>query len=110
MKRWPLAVKADVESKLVEGAKGMFRWVKCQLDVLRNCTTVRDIKKARNMLPPTLDETYERILLDIDRDEWEKARTALQWLIFYARPLRLQEIAEAVVIDPESDSFSAEDR
>ncbi|KAH8756434.1 hypothetical protein BGZ57DRAFT_957852 [Hyaloscypha finlandica] len=110
MKRWSTSVKAEVESALVQGAKGMFRWVKCQLDVLRNCATPRDLKKALKALPPTLDETYERILLSIDKDDRGKAHTALQWLTFSARPLQLQEVAEAVVMEPECDSFSPEDR
>jgi ankyrin repeat protein len=84
--------------------------VKCQLDVLRNRTRARNVRKALNLLPPTLDETYERILLNIDRDEREQVRIALQWLCFSARPLRLQEIAEAVVVDPSEDTFSPEDR
>jgi ankyrin repeat protein len=110
MRRWPSSVKAEVESALVQGAKGMFRWVKCQLDVLRNCTTLRDLKKALKTLPPTLDETYERILLSIDKDDRVKAHTALQWLVCSVRPLRLQEVAEAVVLEPERHSFSPEDR
>lgn len=110
MKKWPEGLKTDVESALVLGAKGMFRWVKCQLDVLRKCTTVRDVRKALNKLPPTLDETYERILLGIDPEERDKAYAALQWLIFSARPLRLEELAEAVVIEPGANSFSPEDR
>jgi ankyrin repeat protein len=110
MRRWPTSVKAEVESALVQGAKGMFRWVKCQLDVLRNCTTPQDLKKALKALPPTLDETYERILLSIDKNDRGKAHTALQWLTFSARPLQLQEVAEAVVVEPECDSFSPEDR
>jgi hypothetical protein len=110
MKRWPTSVKAEVESALIQGAKGMFRWVKCQLDVLRNCKTLRDLKKALKTLPPTLDETYERILLSIDEDDRGKAQTALQWLAFSARPLRLQEVAEAVVVETECESFSPEYR
>jgi ankyrin repeat protein len=110
MRRWPTAVKTEVEYALVQGAKGMFRWVKCQFDVLRNCTTVRDVKKSLITLPPTLDETYERILLNIDRAEREKVRIALQWLIFSERPLRLEEISEGVVVDPGSVSFSTDDR
>lgn len=110
MKRWPTRVKVEVESALVQGSKGMFRWAKCQLDVLRSCSTAIDVTKALNALPPTLDETYERILLDIDQDEREKAHIALQWLIFSARPLQLQELAEAVVVNPKSNSFSQEER
>ena len=110
MKKWPASVKLEVETALIQGAKGMFRWVKCQLDVLRNWTTIRDLKKTLETLPPTLDETYERILVCIDKDDREKARIALQWLAFSARPLRLQEVAEAVVVEPGCDSFSSEDR
>jgi hypothetical protein len=32
------------------------------------------------VLPETLGETYERILLDIPRDDWEHARKALLWI------------------------------
>jgi len=110
MRRWPGSVKEEVETALVGGAKGMFRWVKCQLDILRNRTTLRDLQKALNTLPSTLDQTYDRILLGIDKDDWEKAHCALQWLVFSARPLQLQEIAEAVVVESEFVSFSPEDR
>jgi hypothetical protein len=84
--------------------------VKCQLDVLGKCITARDVRKSLNKLPSTLDETYERILLGIDTQERDKAYAALQWLIFSARPLRLEELAEAVVIEPGASSFSTEDR
>lgn len=39
-----------------------------------------DLRRCLNELPETLDETYERILLDIPRDDWEHARKALLWI------------------------------
>ena len=51
-------------------------------------------------LPETLDATYDRILLNIDEDYWHLACIALQFLACSARPLTLQEVAEAVAVVP----------
>ena len=77
----------------------------CQLEVLRHRipgTIVRALKE----LPQTLDETYERILLGIDKDSQEYALCLFQCLCFSIRPLRLAEFAEvlAVLFDTGSDS------
>src|SRR6266566_1851870 len=50
-----------------------FRWVYCQLDNLRRCMP-SSIRKALNELPTTLDDTYERILLDIPKQKRPHAR------------------------------------
>jgi len=49
-------------------------------------------------LPRTLDETYDRILGSIEEQYREAAHTALQWLAFSVRPLRLEEIVEVVAV------------
>ena len=67
----------------------------CQLDNLRRCLPA-DIKKSLDELPVTLDETYERILLGIDRQKREHAIRLLQCLAFSRRPLRVNEIAEVL--------------
>lgn len=54
-------------------------------------------------LPKTLDETYERILLDINVTYRQEAISALQWLAFSERPLTIRELAEAVVVNPQKD-------
>jgi Ankyrin repeats (3 copies) len=58
-------------------------------------------------LPPTLDETYRRILRSIDKKNNEDAMYTvriLHWLLFSARLLLLEEIAEAAAIDPERET------
>jgi hypothetical protein len=47
-----------------------FRWVVCQLDMLRGCCPP-SLRDALNELPETLDETYKRILLGIDKKKQE---------------------------------------
>jgi hypothetical protein len=54
-------------------------------------------------LPKTLDETYARILCNIDEEDSQDAFKILQWLVFSARPLQIKEVAEVVAVDIESD-------
>ena len=70
-----------------------FRWVFCQLDRLRRCLSPR-IRQALDELPETLDETYERTLLDIDKDNWAYAHRLFQCIVVACRPLRVEELAE----------------
>ncbi len=50
-------------------------------------------------LPKTLDETYDRILAGINETDRCYAFRALQWLAFSARPVYVEEVAEAMVVD-----------
>ncbi|KAG9240039.1 hypothetical protein BJ878DRAFT_469094 [Calycina marina] len=94
----------------MEGAQGMFRWVVCQLDVLRKCLKVDALRKALKCLPKTLDETYARILVSIDENYSQDAFRILQWLVYSARPLRMEEMVEVIAIDTEQSQFNSENR
>ena len=88
-----------------------FRWAICQLDTLRRCIKPTALRKALASLPKTLDETYEWILCNIDQEHAEDALKVLQWLAFSARPLELQEVAEATALTLKpSPKFDPEDR
>ncbi len=88
-----------------------FRWVDLQLDSLKKCLTYSDVKKALTSLPKTLSESYERILLAIDEEHRRKALVALQWISHCCQPITIEELAEAVIIDPSAtQSFNPHDR
>jgi ankyrin repeat protein len=74
-----------------------FRWVICQLEVLRH-RIPGTISRALKELPPTLDETYARVLSSIDKDSQEYARCLFQCLCVSIRPLRLAEFANVLSI------------
>lgn len=57
-----------------------FRWAVCQIDILQRKRSEEDIRKALSELPETLDETYERLFLEIPREDWPIARSALLWI------------------------------
>ena len=70
----------------------------CQLEALRHCLppSVRGILEE---LPETLDETYGRVLMEINKANREHARRLLQCLTVALRPLRVEELAEVLAID-----------
>ena len=75
-----------------------FRWVYCQLEVLRQCfpSSVRGVLAE---LPESLDETYERILQQIPKPNQVHANRLLKCLVVTARPLEVEELAEVLTID-----------
>jgi ankyrin repeat protein len=79
-------------------AASRFRWVFCQLEALRHCLAPRVLHMLKE-LPETLDETYERILRDINKANRDHARRLLQCLAVAVRPLRVAELAEVLAID-----------
>src|SRR5947209_3250242 len=67
--------------------------------------TNRAIKEALKKLPVGLDDTYERILSSIGDDDFEIASKSLRWLVHSARPLSLEELAEAITVVPNQDKL-----
>ncbi|KAF1982386.1 ankyrin [Aulographum hederae CBS 113979] len=105
LKRWhkSIDIRQEIETALIQGAHGMFRWAVCQLDALKKCLSKGDVRRTLADLPPTLDATYQRILCLIDPNYVKHALCILQWLVFSSRPLRVVEITEAIAIDISRD-------
>lgn len=78
-----------------------FQWVVCQLDALRRCVRLDRLRKALKSLPQELDETNDRILLSLDSENSDDVFKVLQWLAFSLRPVRIEEIAEVIIVDVE---------
>jgi ankyrin repeat protein len=84
-------------------APSRFRWAFCQLEALRHCLAPR-VRHMLEELPETLDETYERILRDINKANRDHAHRLLQCLTVAVRPLRVAELAEVLAVDFETAS------
>ncbi|KAK4141538.1 uncharacterized protein C8A04DRAFT_14034 [Dichotomopilus funicola] len=81
--QWPAAFRTEVEAALSSGAKGMFRWAVCQLDILRRLKHQNRVREAIKNLPETLDETYERIFSCIAPEDVDLVRHCLWWTMFH---------------------------
>src|ERR1700761_1892286 len=75
-----------------------FRWVFCQLEVLRHCFPT-NLRRVLEELPKSLDETYKRILKDINNANRAHAYRLLQCLMVASRPLQVEELAEVLAFD-----------
>lgn len=80
---WPSGLSDEVQHALAVGAKGMFRWAVCQLDILRRLNDVTRIRVAIKDLPQTLDETYIRIFSCVDENDWPLLRHTLRLICFH---------------------------
>ncbi|KAI9455153.1 hypothetical protein BJY52DRAFT_1172356, partial [Lactarius psammicola] len=98
MRRWRHEDKEHVIKTLSERADGMFRWVFCQLETLRNCLP-QNVRGVLKELPRSLDETYERMLKEIGKVNPRQAYRLLQCLTVASRPLRVGELAEILALD-----------
>ncbi|KAF3004786.1 hypothetical protein E8E13_002498 [Curvularia kusanoi] len=101
--RKDVALQQKLETTLTSGARGMFRWAACQLDALGKCRNRAMLEDTLATLPSTLDQTYERILCNIDKQDSIYVLRMLKWLAYSARPLYVRELAEIAAIDDSRD-------
>ncbi|TGO80148.1 hypothetical protein BELL_0014g00180 [Botrytis elliptica] len=97
---WNQELREEIAQRLVDEAQ--VRWVTCQLDRLYDIDTIRGVRRALHSLPPTLFETYERILDRINLSSGETkelVRRVLIWTVCAVEPLSLAQLLEAVSID-----------
>jgi hypothetical protein len=81
-----------------------------QLKALEFARDRSAVEKALENLPGDLDETYNRALLNINSRQERHAINALKWLTFSVRPLLVDELAEASIIDPKSFSLTEDSK
>ena len=70
----------------------------CQLDTLRQCLP-SSVRPTLEQLPESLDETYERIVVDIKKANKGQAYRMLQCLAVAIRPLSVAELAELLAFE-----------
>ncbi|KAF4630221.1 hypothetical protein G7Y89_g7914 [Cudoniella acicularis] len=108
---WPNDVKEEAKTALIRNADGMFQYVSCQFDALRGHRGKYRIREALRDLPKGLDATYDRMLRSIDPRYQKQVASILKWLSFSCRPLLVEELAEAFILDPEKAiPFNEDDR
>ncbi|KAN0138107.1 Ankyrin repeat-containing domain protein [Lactarius tabidus] len=110
VKHWRDVDKKMVIDKLTEDADGMFRWIYCKLEVLRQCHR-NDLRRILKEFPQSLDETYQRILKEINDANRKQAHRLLQCLVAARRPLQIEELAVVLALDVDAGGvprFNAE--
>ncbi|KAL4750028.1 hypothetical protein BDW72DRAFT_194272 [Aspergillus terricola var. indicus] len=89
----------EIQENLNNKAQGVFRYVECQLAALKRAKNRNQLDKCLLSLPRDLDETYERILSNIDDNHAEDVRRILTILCLAKRPLTVGELIDAHAVD-----------
>ncbi|KAL8991075.1 MAG: hypothetical protein Q9169_007954, partial [Polycauliona sp. 2 TL-2023] len=91
-----------IQEALTSRAGGVYVEVKLDVVMFKNTDNrvVSDIlNKVLGSLPESLDETYERMLCNIDGYLAEDARRILTLLCFASRPLKVEELIDGVAVE-----------
>lgn len=107
-------LKRDLAATAAEKGEGMFLWVRLLHERLSPGKNARQLQKVISDTPTGLNQAYERDLEaihDLPEDEEDRAFKILQWVLHALRPLTVQELTEALLVelDDESPSYPRED-
>ncbi|KAK1671442.1 ankyrin repeat protein [Colletotrichum godetiae] len=103
-------IRGEIKEKVVSEADGTFRWAKLCMDRLSTLRTGRDVRRVLVDIPSTLNGFYAGILTRVPEQDRTIAREALAWLCFSLRPLRLKELAEAIVLEDDDVDMDDDSR
>lgn len=88
-----------------------FRLAALQMDSLQRCRTPRELRQTLQSLPASLTEMYDAIISQICPERKKTETRLLQILAYAERPLLLDEIADAIVVNlDESPGFRPDQR
>ncbi|KAG9758549.1 purine and uridine phosphorylase, partial [Aureobasidium melanogenum] len=98
-------VQHQIESELVEKANGMFRWVACQIDALKDCFDYPTLQWVLRNLPKNLDDTYARILENIPEEHIDQTMKILNILVWSSESwaFSVSQMMDAIAINLDED-------
>ncbi|KAF5606199.1 uncharacterized protein FSUBG_6216 [Fusarium subglutinans] len=88
-----------IQHELIDRAHGMFRWVSCQLGYLCEFGTDHDRLQALKELPPTLPDSYRRILERLNTRPAKirkMVQLCLHFVAFFPARLTVLELCQAI--------------
>lgn len=106
------SIKTDISEKMAGRCGGQFLWLKLQEDSLRSWKNQKQLQDTIDKTPSGLDSLYHRNWVRLSQlpvEERDRAFSLLRWAAFALRPLTIAEIAEAVLIDLESEELPVDE-
>ncbi|KAF7368010.1 Ankyrin [Mycena sanguinolenta] len=97
----------EIKSRILGNIEGMFLLAQLHLDSLSTKNTVKAVRDALSRLPKDLDHTYDEAMERIEHqneDDRQLAHLVLTWVAYAVRPLVVDELREALAIEPEAKS------
>lgn len=107
-------LREELAVHMAERCDGQFLWLKFQQDLLRDSKSPKALRAVVQAMPQKLHAIYERSwnsMVALEEPDRSRAIDILRWLTFAYRPLSVQDLAEALVVnlDKNQPAFSKED-
>lgn len=105
------ALRSSLSDTMAERCEGQFLWLKLQGESLRRGMSKKQLEDTVKDTPANLDHIYEHSWNKITRlkdGDKNRAFALLRWAAFAERPIRIDEVVEAVLVE-ESQDCDAED-
>ncbi|KAK4141525.1 vegetative incompatibility protein HET-E-1 [Dichotomopilus funicola] len=97
-----------IPALITERASGIFMWarlvVEQVLDLEREGAGVKTIERAIHSIPPDLDELYRQLIQIME----PASQKLIQWICFATRPLSIDELRWAMVVEADCPHRSLE--
>ncbi|KAF8875243.1 hypothetical protein BD779DRAFT_1450238, partial [Infundibulicybe gibba] len=99
-----LEIRADVREEIVAGvvkrADRMFLLARLHMDFLetKDRVRVKDLSRALDELPQTLDATYDEAMSRINNDDKALAYRIISWVIHAAQPMTIRDLQYALAV------------
>ena len=101
---------SNTENTLSKRARGMFIWVRLVIDLLADAANAEEYHEILREIPQELHEIYCLIVEKIHKkvvngppSKKVRAKAILRWLALSFRPLRMQELQEALATEDSVD-------
>jgi WD40 repeat protein len=94
--------REDLVAQIVEKSSGNFLWTMLVVKELEQAFTQERISQILHSVPKGIDDLYLRILSTITSKKHNAnvvARAILRWVVCAARPLSVDELREALILD-----------
>ncbi|KAJ3767862.1 hypothetical protein FB446DRAFT_818941 [Lentinula raphanica] len=93
----------EIQTTLMDKADGGFRYIDCQLQILKMSASARAIRKALAKLPSNLVEIYSEAITRCENsDHSDEAQNILLWVLYAFEPLHMRQVATILSIDLQS--------
>lgn len=103
-------VRSDLSSVMTDRCEGQFLWLKIQEESLRRGMSQKQLRNVVGRTPTGLEAVYARNWARITHSpDRERTFALLRWAAFTLRPLTINEITEAVLIDESEEDLLIDD-
>jgi hypothetical protein len=105
--------ETELKDHIVDRASGVFQWVNLVVLEIRRMhndgASLKFMLKKVAKTPQQLDELYTQILATVKDEEVSMTWRLLIWVCLASRPLTLDELRHAIILDPEQPFPSAKE-